>query len=240
MVQQDPELAKSTPDRSIPRTASPRPQSSYSFRDVGDDPTVSRRASAASRYSLALPSFPSDIADGTESEESASSFTFIPCNPKRFYKRLVEICIDYDLKAMSTLEGDEEVSLGILSGPNLDLINECATRWRVGYPYRVTCSLDIIKYKYEREEVPLECIPEAMHVIAKAAEDNPLDDWSNDDVGVRLYSISLAQLTYPCPNRSSISRRFTENFSTSFLAPFIIRLIIWKPCSLQRLHPQWL
>ena len=234
MVQQDPELAKSTPDRSIPRTTSPRPQSSYAFRDVGDDPTVSRRASAASRYSLALPSFPSDIADGAESEEIAGSFTFIPPNSKKFYKRLVEICVDHDLRAMSTLEGDEEVSLGILSGPNLDLINECATRWRVGYPYRVTCSLDIIKYKYEREEVPLECIPEAMHVVAKAAEDLPLDDWADEDVRSfisRVYNSPIPVCRVP------ISQRFTENSSTSSLAPFIIHLIIWKRFNLKRLNP---
>lgn len=116
-------------------------------------------------------------------------FTFIPPNSQKYYKRLVEICVDHDLRAMATLEGDEEVSLGIVSASHLELLDECAVRWRVGSPYRVTCSLDVIKYKYEREEVPLECIPEAMQMVGKTAEELPLDDWMMEDVRLRSVRI---------------------------------------------------
>lgn len=167
------------------RTNSPRPQSTYSFRDVGDDPTVSRRTSAASRYSYAIPAFPSEdasIMSPIGGEDEQSSFTYIPSSTKKYYKRLVELCIDADLRAMSELDGDEDVSLGILSVPHLELIGECALRWRIGSPYRVACSLDIIKYKYEREEIPLECIPEAMTMVEDTASKLPLDDWSIEEV----------------------------------------------------------
>lgn len=213
MVHQDPELAKSTPERSIPVRASPRPQStSFTFRDVADDPTVSRRTSAASRYSLALSSFPSDIGSTSppndieeEGGSGSSDFTFIPSNPKKFYKRLVEICVDADLRAMANLQGDEEVSLGILSPPNLDLLDQCAVRWRIGSPYRFTVFLDIIKYKYEREEVPVDCVPEAMQLVTKTAEELPLDDWTTDDVCFHLTNISSYLTVYslgPIPHSS--------------------------------------
>lgn len=124
-------------------------------------------------------------------DDEPASFTFIPSSSKKYYKRLVEICIDQDLRAMSSLQGDEEVSLGILSVPNLELIDECALRWRVGSPYRVACSLDIIKYKYEREEVPLECIPEAMTLVEDTAGKLPLDDWSIEEVSISRVAFPL-------------------------------------------------
>jgi hypothetical protein len=188
MVHQDPELAKSSVgDRGTGRTTSPRPISSaYPFRDVADDPTISRRTSAANRYSLALPSFPLDETPSFDSpvdpNDDNAEFTYIPNAPKKLYKRLVELCVEADLRAMAELQGHEEVSLGILSSANLDILNECALRWRIGSPYRTTCFLDIIRYKYEREEVPLDCVPDAMQLVAKTAEDLPLDDWTKEDV----------------------------------------------------------
>ena len=89
---------------------------------------------------------------------------------------------------MAHLPEDQEVSLGILSPKHLDLINECALRWRVGAPYRVACFMDIIKYKYEREEVPLECIPEALQLIAKTTHDIELGHWPRQDVSVHILS----------------------------------------------------
>ncbi|KAI0255552.1 hypothetical protein BJV78DRAFT_1176690, partial [Lactifluus subvellereus] len=60
------------------------------------------------------------------------------------------------------------LSLGILSHSHIELINECALRWRISQPYRAACFLDLIKQLYERNEVPLDRIPEALGGIAKA------------------------------------------------------------------------
>ena len=77
---------------------------------------------------------------------------------------------------------DDEVSLGILTAPHLELINECALRWRIGQPYRAACFLDLVKQFYERNEVPLECVPEAIQTIAKVSHDTELDKWPTQDV----------------------------------------------------------
>lgn len=188
MVQMKPELAKSAPSE-VPSSAPPRPISMDSGRDPSDDPTVSRRQSTASRYSLAIPSsFDIESFDTTVQDDedgpTGASFTFIPPNPKKFYKRLVELCIEFDLRAMSSLPEDQEVSLGILSPRHLEILNECAVRWRIGSSYRVSCFLDIIKYKYEREEVPLECIPEGLQMVSKALNELELSKWTIDDVGL--------------------------------------------------------
>ncbi|KAF8315851.1 hypothetical protein DL93DRAFT_2125393 [Clavulina sp. PMI_390] len=209
MVVQDPELARTT-DRQLPRTNSPRPQSTYSFRDNADDGAISRRTSAASRYSLALSSFPPDDGDGMDAEAQTSSFTYIPSNSKRFYKRLMELCIEHDLRAMYELDGDEEVSLEIISSETRRMVDECALRWRVANPYRVTTALDIMKYKFEREEIPFACIPEAMQSVANAAGDLPLDDWSKEDAAYltkvygELFNIFLGGLYHSFENLENI------------------------------------
>jgi hypothetical protein len=171
MAQFNPELAKSTPADG-PGLTSPRPDSIYS-----------NKGSISSRRSLFLPNGdPNDAAAFSDDGDSTgmAGFAYIPSNPKKFYKKLVERCIEYDLRAMHTLPEDQEVPLGILSTSHLDIINECALRWRVQQSYRVACFLDVIKYKYEREEVPLECIPEALGHVEKEWEPEkwPLPDVS--------------------------------------------------------------
>ena len=76
---------------------------------------------------------------------------------------------------------DDEVSLGILSPPHIELINEVALRWRIGQPYRVACFLDIVRQFYERNEVPLECVPEALNNIARLVNEIDLDKWPKQD-----------------------------------------------------------
>lgn len=178
MIQFNPELAKSTPSegtlgvgpregaitpRPISSVGMPRPETFYSDRP--GSVYSQRGGSVGSRQSLFLNG---DGEPGGEDDGSGMrSFVYIPDNPRKFYKKLIERCIEYDLRAMHTLPEDQEVPLGILSSSHLDLVNECALRWRVQQSYRVACFLDVIKYKYEREEVPMECIPEALTHVEK-------------------------------------------------------------------------
>ncbi|KAL5479036.1 hypothetical protein ACEPAI_2324 [Sanghuangporus weigelae] len=187
MVQFNPELAKSAPSEvlpSIPQGA--RPGSVYSTSVAGPS---SRHASISSRRSVALVGsgmgsldLVAEQIDGDEEIEAGENFTYIPPNPKRYYKRLLELCIDSDLDAMANLPEDQEVSLGILSPKHIDLINECALRWRIGQSYRVACFMDVIKAKFERSEVPLECIPEGLQMILKAMHDVDINLWPKSDI----------------------------------------------------------
>ncbi|KAF8515697.1 hypothetical protein BU17DRAFT_76803 [Hysterangium stoloniferum] len=188
MLQFNPELAKSSPSDSVSSSQSPtsgsRPESLYSL----DRPRDSRGGSISSRFSFALNSQNTldSIADTIREEDDeipvGHHFTYIPSNPKKFYKRLVERCVEADLEAMATLPEDQEVSLGILSPRHIEVINECAVRWRISQSYRVTCFLDIIRYMYEREEVPLECIPEALQMIQKTIQETELLRWPKADI----------------------------------------------------------
>jgi hypothetical protein len=195
MLKTNPELAKSTPSDALPnlQTTNMRPMSSYSSRGPDSPGAASRHGSISSRRSFYggnpsdfIPEGMSGDMNGGDDDEVpvGHHFTYIPPNPKKFYQRLLEYCLVADLEKMLSPEVDdnEEVSLGILSSSHIELINECALRWRIGPPYRATCFLDLVRQFYERNDVPLECVPEALQTATKAMHDTEFDKWPMADV----------------------------------------------------------
>jgi hypothetical protein len=192
IVQFNPELAKSTPNDVLPKRSSVRP-------------LAGRSASISSRKSVVALSQNLTDADFEAEEEDEEvkvghNFTYIPPNPKKYYKRLLELCLEADLAAMHdpNVNDDDQVSLGILSPPHIELINECALRWRISQPYRAACFLDLIKQLYERTEVPLDCVPEALGGIAKVMNEIGFEKWPNADVRcwilARVTTLTLRRL----------------------------------------------
>lgn len=194
MVSLNPELTKSMPPDGG-SAAYTRSSSSYSISRAGSPAFNSRHTSGASISSLrsvygsaaggeGVPETVSEALNGDDEILVGHHFTYIPPNPKRFYKRLVEYCLTVDLELMFSPEVDDtdEVPLTVLSPPHVELINECALRWRIGQSYRATCFLELIKQFYERGDVPMECIPEALQTVGKVQHDLEIDKWSIQDV----------------------------------------------------------
>ncbi|EPQ30696.1 uncharacterized protein PFL1_01597 [Pseudozyma flocculosa PF-1] len=123
-------------------------------------------------------------------EETFGSMVYIPPEPKAYYKRTLELCIDYDLEQIKHQPEEEEVSLSILSKHHIDLLDECAKRWRLMVPYRAIANLDVIKYKYDRGEVPLDCISEALGTVQRLLADDDPGAWmlAERRLLVRVYS----------------------------------------------------
>jgi len=184
MLQANPELARSSADHHHHSSlqSSARPASIYS-----NETLLSRHPSAGSRISFYGVNG-GDEHDNLPTEEDMDEFTYVPPNPKKYYRRLVEYCLNADLETMLSPEVDDndEVSLGILSAPHIELINECALRWRIGHPYRAACFLDLVKQFFERNHVPMECIPEALQAVAKVIADTDLENWPVQDVRILL------------------------------------------------------
>lgn len=179
LVQFNPELAKSTPNDVLPKRSSTR----GSIHALGHSGSISsRRSIIATSQNLTDADFEAEEDD--DELQAGHNFTFIPPNPKKYYKRLLELCLDMDLAAMHdpNVNDDDQVSLGILSHPHIELINECALRWRISQTYRAACFLDLIKHLYERNEVPLDCVPEALGGISKVMHEFSFDKWTINDV----------------------------------------------------------
>ncbi|KAI0052473.1 hypothetical protein FA95DRAFT_1483448 [Auriscalpium vulgare] len=204
LVQFNPELAKSTPSDVLPKRTVARPGSVYSAYSPStrNGSISSRRSIIALSQNLSDIDFNAETIDEEDEVQAGHNFTYIPPNPKKYYKRLLEYCLDADLTAMRdpNVSDDDQVSLGILSHSHIELINECALRWRISQPYRAACFLDLIKQLYERNEVPLDCIPEALGGVAKVMNEISFDKWPTHDseylVGVygSLVSVFLAAI----------------------------------------------
>ncbi|KIK25250.1 hypothetical protein PISMIDRAFT_97293 [Pisolithus microcarpus 441] len=206
MVSTNPELAKSMP--SDEAYTSTRPSSVYSTTRADLPATTIRHVSSASTSShrsvtgvVGGDGFSEDVEEDGEIRVG-HHFTFIPPNPRRFYKRLVEHCITAELELLYSPEVDDadEIPLTILSQPHVQLINECAVRWRIGKSYRATCFLEVIKQFYERSEVPMDCVPAALQAVTESLHDLEIDKWSIQDAELLasvyggLYNIFLSSL----------------------------------------------
>lgn len=196
MLQTYPDLAKS--DRpSLRASNSTRPGSHYSTE------VVTRHGSVSSRRSFhSMNGGDGHELYGDENEDTTEGFTFIPPSPKKYYQRLVEYCLNADLEVMLSPEVDDndEVSLGILSPAHIELINECALRWRIEHPYRAACFLDLVRQFYERNDVPMECVPEALQAVSKVIQETELDLWATQDVrnSSPFYKISTVLKDFSC------------------------------------------
>ncbi|PWY98873.1 hypothetical protein BCV70DRAFT_201660 [Testicularia cyperi] len=127
---------------------------------------------------------------GNPEDETFGPLVYIPPDPRAYYRRALEICIDYDLEMIKHQPEEEEVSLSILTKRHIDLLSECAQRWRLSSSFRSVANLDVIKSKYDSGEVPLDCVSEALTTVTRTLNDYDFDAWMTLDqkLLVRVYS----------------------------------------------------
>ncbi|KAM0786123.1 hypothetical protein ACM66B_006933 [Microbotryomycetes sp. NB124-2] len=119
------------------------------------------------------------------------SLVFVPPDPKYFFRRLYEIALQYDYEAMKDLPPDQDVSLTILSSINEQLLEACATRWRIMAPLKAGTFLALIGQHYKFQGVPEACVGEALSGIARVAETWEYWRWPWADRQHVLTSLSM-------------------------------------------------
>jgi hypothetical protein len=133
-----------------------------------------------------------DAADSAAEDDEAAlaGFTFIPPDPKAYYRRALELCIDHDLEQIKYQPEEEEVSLSILSRAHVELLSECALRWRLMSPFRSLANLEVVQRKHDAGEVPLDCITEALNATQLVIDESGIETWAVADRAllVRIYS----------------------------------------------------
>ncbi len=189
MCTNNPELLKSTssdvPGVSPSRPAASRPES-YSYSG-----TPSTEASSAPTSSAATPEGEfAGLSIDTGDDDAFASFVYIPPDPRAYYHRALEICIDYDLEMIKHQPEEEEVSLSILSKSHVELLGECALRWRLAAPFLGVSNLEVIKAKYDNGEVPLDCVSESLTTVARTLADQEFSQWMLEEQAtlVKLYT----------------------------------------------------
>lgn len=187
MIELNPKLAKSEPTEVL----------SSLLSDSGDKPDLRRTISDnPNRYSVDVeqlniatngrsnrPEMSRRVSLNDEHEEFVKNpYTFIPEDPRAYYRRLLELC----LKAQrhEQVRQDDEESL--LSNATLQLLNECAVRWRVHPAARIALLLDVVRQLYGNEELGIGDIHEAFAM----ADNWNYSSWPNADVVSLLSKLS--------------------------------------------------
>lgn len=166
LIQSDPTLAKSS-SVSLPQFKTPAAVSCDSvYGDVGK-----KSVDLDSSYVIDQPVDLSSLNLGDASprdsgsiDASQTSFTFIPPDARAYYRQVLKIALtadlcDEDLQPSVATEGAPAIKL--LSPQSTELLNEVALRWRVPQFTRLVLLLDVIREKYQNQEISLDTLDAA-------------------------------------------------------------------------------
>ncbi|WPH05021.1 Hypothetical protein R9X50_00791900 [Acrodontium crateriforme] len=88
---------------------------------------------------------------------SQASFTFIPIDVRSYYRQVLKSTLTHDL-ADQELQAEEVASARILSKQSTEMLHEIALWWRVPLSTRMILLLDVIREKYQDQEIHVETV----------------------------------------------------------------------------------
>ncbi|KAG0169801.1 hypothetical protein DFQ30_003238, partial [Apophysomyces sp. BC1015] len=106
------------------------------------------------------------------------SFTFIPNDPRSFFRLLMNMCIDYDTNVTPE---SERAKTSILSQQSDELLRECWKTWRLSAPFRALLYVELVKNRFDAEELDFEDVKDAVRALDKALKENDVQSWAIND-----------------------------------------------------------
>jgi hypothetical protein len=159
ILQSSPELAKSSPGGSVPQFRSnPDPAYADSSRQGGQS------TENGSSYVADQPVDINGLSLHENGNEDGTSYTFIPPDPRSYYRAILKEALIYDMADASLHASEatsESPSTMLLSKQSTELLNEIALRWRVPQFSRLVLLLDVIREKYVQQEIDLDTLDAA-------------------------------------------------------------------------------
>ncbi|KAK6440324.1 hypothetical protein LTR95_003449 [Oleoguttula sp. CCFEE 5521] len=172
IVQSNPELAKTSSGKQLPAYKS-QSQSDIDYTEGARSPIRSpngQTGEGASSYMIDQPADMSSLnLDDASPRDSRSgsldgsdaSFTFIPPDPRAYYRQMLKIALSHDLKdedLETVVPADENPASRLIGRQTSELLSEIASRWRVPGYTRLVLFLDVVKEKFLAQEIPLETL----------------------------------------------------------------------------------
>jgi hypothetical protein len=195
MIQSNPELAKSEPTevRSSLLSDGDRPELRRSTSDTTSTiglryPTDIEQLNTSSNGKHNRPERPrmSSLTEDYDEFASKTIYTFIPEDPRAYYRRVVELC----LQAQKVDGAGDEEEESLLSNAAQELLNECALRWRVHPAAQISLLLDVVRQLYDSDELGIQDIDEAFAV----ADYWNYPSWPNADVSILEFSVDILEI----------------------------------------------
>ncbi len=178
IVQSNPELAKSTPGTNPLHFR--RSSANLDAFDIAY-PDNSRMADSpdASPYVIDQPvdmSFLNSINEISDtSSEDGEIFTYIPLDPRPYYRYILAKTLTHDLKNpdVRPSEGVDTPLTNFFSKQSSELLNEISLRWRIPQTSKTVLFLDVIREKFVDQDVTLEILDAAFNFVKEPYQDSP-------------------------------------------------------------------
>jgi hypothetical protein len=172
ILQNNPELAKTSSS-----SASSLPQfkpanATQTENAYGDMSRVLSNQSGdpSSSYIIDQPVDMSTLSLGDHDSRSGSldaehaKFTYIPPDARAYYRQLVKSALTHDLQdddLEASAPTEEAPAIKLFSKQTTELLNEVALRWRIPQFSRLVLFMDVVREKYQHQEIPLDTVDAA-------------------------------------------------------------------------------
>jgi class 3 adenylate cyclase len=98
----------------------------------------------------------------------------------------MNMCLDYDTENFSDIPESERAKTSVLSQQSDELLRECWKTWRLSSPYRAILYLNLVKSKFDQNELELDDINEAIRSLDRVMKENDISFWAITDVSIAL------------------------------------------------------
>lgn len=153
-----------------------------SEQDIGPTNLLAGRRSSDSRRSFVYNTSPTDD----------SPYTYIPNDPRSYFRLLMNMCMDLDT---NIAPDTEKAKTSVLSQASDDLLRECSNTWRLSAPFRSVLYLELIKTRMDTEEIDIhdaiDDAREAIRALDKCLKENEIQNWTINDVSEIVFSFCL-------------------------------------------------
>ena len=181
IIQANPELAKSAPGSGLPQF-----QRQISSPDANEAvyPDAMKRMSNYTDFSSYVIDQPVDLStmsSGSQSPDTAADdddetpFTFIPPDPRAYYRFLLAEAFSHDLNDQNLQPSEataDSPAVKLLSKASMELLNEISVRWRIPPVSRVILFLDVVREKFIDQNITLDTLDAVFNFIKEPFPDN--------------------------------------------------------------------
>ncbi|KAF7728272.1 hypothetical protein EC973_006446 [Apophysomyces ossiformis] len=140
--------------------------------------TTSSSGSSPSRHNSLEGANRSSVADASDLASSGSPFTYVPNDPRSYFRLLMNMCIDYDNNVAPDVE---RAKTSVLSQQSDELLRECWKTWRLSSPYRAVLYLELVKARFDANELDIEDVKDATRALDKVIKENDVSTWAIND-----------------------------------------------------------
>ncbi|CAO3590690.1 unnamed protein product [Absidia cylindrospora] len=114
--------------------------------------------------------------DGEARQEGA--FTYIPNDPRSYYRLLMDLCIEMDTS--TNVEADRAKS-SVLSQQSDEILRECWKTWRLSAPYRAVLYLELVKTRFDYEQLDHDDVNDATRSLDRVIKEYDVNTWAIND-----------------------------------------------------------